>query len=123
MLVDHRLGSLRADPRLSIWNPLRDHSPELAGHKYLRQIQSAGCQETLTSLPLRKQEKVTACDKQRRIPLKDTCRLIERSDVQSSVWLLFQCEYQLTPGFIADVDITLKREGSGWILDSYERID
>jgi hypothetical protein len=120
MLIDRRLGP---DEPLCIWNPIRDRSPERAGCEYLRQIQSAKCKEVIAGLPIRMEEKAAACAKQSRIPLKDACRLVERSGGKSSVWLLFKCEYQDTSGFLADVDITLKQEKGAWILYSYERID
>lgn len=123
MLIDLRLGPMRDEPRLAIWNPMRDRNPERAGYEYLRRIQSANCKEVLAGLPLRIEEKATACAKQNRIPLKNGGRLVERTDGKSGVWLLFKCEYQNTPGFLADVDVTLRQEKGVWILYSYERID
>ncbi len=102
---------------------MRDRSPERAGVDYLRQIHSASCKEAAAGLPIRVEEKVAACVKQSRIPLKASCRLVGRTDRKSDVWLLFKCEYQDTPGFLADVDITLKQDKGSWILSSYERID
>jgi hypothetical protein len=123
MLIDRRLGPMRDEPRLAIWNPMRDRNPERAGYEYLRRVQSSNCEEVLAGLPIRIGEKATACAKQNRIPLKSACRLVERTDGKSGVWLLFKCEYQNTPGFLADVDVTLKQEKGAWILSSYERID
>lgn len=123
MLIDRRLGPMRDEPRLAIWNPMRDRNPERAGYEYLQQIQSANCKEVLSGLPIRIEEKATACAKQDRIPLKNPCRLVERTDGKSGVWLLFKCGYQRTPGFLADVDVTLKQDKGAWILSSYERID
>lgn len=123
MLIDRRLGPMRDEPRLCIWNPMRDRNPERVGYEYLRQIQSANCSEFVAGLPIRIEEKTTACAKQSRIPLKDACRMVERTDGKSGVWLLFKCEYQDNPGFLADVGVTLKQEKGVWILCSYERID
>lgn len=80
MLVDGRTGPMGDEPWLRIWNPMRDRSPERAGREYLRQIQSAKCKEAVAGLPIRVEEKATACAKQSRIPLKDACRLAERRD-------------------------------------------
>ena len=123
MLIDRRLEPMNSEPRLAIWNLLRDRNPERAGREYLRKIQSANCKEVLASLPIRIEEKATACAKQDRIPLKNACRLIERIDGKSGVWLLYKCGYENTPVVVADVDITLKQDKGAWILSSYERID
>jgi len=123
MLIDRRLEPMNSEPRLAIWNLLRDRKPERAGREYLRRIQSASCKEVLAGLPIRIEEKVTACAKQDRIPLKNACRLIERLDEKSGVWLLFKCGYEDTPVMLADVDIKLKQDKGTWVLSSYERID
>ena len=123
MLIDRRLEPMNSEPRLAIWNLLRDRNPERAGREYLRKIQSANCKEVLAGLPIRIEEKATACAKQDRIPLKNACRLIERIDGKSGVWLLYKCGYENTPVVVADVDITLKQDKGAWILSSYERID
>jgi hypothetical protein len=123
MLIDRRLEPMNAEPRLAVWNVLRDRNPERAGREYLREIQSANCKEVLAGLPIRTEEKAAACAKQDRIPLKNACRLIERIDQKSGVWLLYKCGYEKTPAVVADVDITLKQDKGAWILSSYERID
>ena len=123
MLIDRRLEPMNSEPRLAIWNLLRDRNPERAGREYLRKIQSANCKEALADLPISVEEKATACAKQDRIPLKNACRLVERTDGKSGIWLLFKCGYEKTPGFLADVDVTLKQDKGAWVLSSYERID
>jgi hypothetical protein len=123
MLINVKIGSLRADPRLGVWNPIRDRSPERFGGMFLRRIQSANCQQEAAGLQIANQEKVTACAKQSRMPLESACRLVERSDHKAEVWLLFQCPYRDSSHGFADVDIVLKHESSSWVLRFYERID
>lgn len=102
---------------------MRNRNPERAGYAYMRQIQSANCREVLSRLLVRIEEKATACAKQDRIPLKNACRLVERTDGKLDVWLLFKCEYDKTPELLADVAVTLQQEKGAWILSAYERID
>jgi hypothetical protein len=123
MLINAKFGPMPADPRLGVWNPLRDRSPERYGSVYLRKIQSATCRQEAAGLQIADKDKVTACAKQSRIPLASTCRLVERSDHKSEVWLLYQCPYQDSSHMFAEVDIVLKHESDSWLLTFYERID
>lgn len=119
MLINLQHGPLQG---LRVWNPTRDRSPERAATEYLQRIQSTDCQQQIAGVQTVYPDKATACAKQARLPITDSCRLVERSDEKSGVWLLFYCPYQDSSPEWAEVDLFLKHDGSSWVLTSYERI-
>src|SRR6266851_4532203 len=98
------------DPRLLIWNPIRNRAPEHYGVELLLKIQSDNCRQAMSVLEILEREKVDACEKQARSPVASDCPLLERDDNASSVWLLFHCPYKnLHTDARAEVALTLER--------------
>jgi hypothetical protein len=122
MLLHVHYGSMSGNPRLAIWNPIRNRTPEHYGVQLLSKIQSENCQQTVSALEISEQERVAACGKRTHDPLANDCSLVERVDSASSVWLLFRCPYRRATKMRAQVGLTLARQGAGWSLRSYDRV-
>jgi hypothetical protein len=122
MLVHAKLGPLQGDRRVVVWNPIRDKEPEQAAEDYLARIQSSKCPDVMMPLNVTDQVKDEACEKQRLRPLVASCSLVERRDMGVTVWLLFQCAQKAHQDVLADVGITVRKWGSAWALEHYERI-
>lgn len=108
------------EPRLTVWNPVRNRAPERAADVYLGAIHSAGCREYLSRLRLPGPQAISACEKQERNPVSGHCILHDRSDGWSGVWLFFECPYTIGEGE-AWVELTLRHENGKWVLESYQR--
>jgi hypothetical protein len=121
MLIRVHIGLFQGDPRIGIWNPIRSRAPEEYGAGLIRGIQSSKCQ-AVADLSISNDQKIAVCEKQSRAPVTANCRLVDRSDRSSTVWLLFQCPYQQYPDARADIGVTVTLQRSAWALSSYERI-
>jgi hypothetical protein len=113
---------LQSDKRLVIWNPFRNRQPEEFGAEVLAAIHSPTCRETMAKLDVPDQEKRVACEKQERRPLRRSCALVERRDQGVTTWLLFQCSQEAHDDLLSDVGLSLRKRGTSWVLEGYERI-
>ncbi len=122
MLLHFKSGPLQSDKRLVIWNPFRNRQPEEFGAEVLAAIHSPTCRETMAKLDVPDQEKRVACEKQERRPLRRSCALVERRDQGVTTWLLFQCSQEAHDDLLSDVGLSLRKRGTSWVLEGYERI-
>jgi len=122
ILIDMKTGSLAGGRQFTVFNPIRDRTPERYATQVLSGIQSDACEQAVESLQISAAEKAQACTKQTRDPISSDCRLVERSDKQESSWLLYHCPYRRPTEARAEVGLTLHKSSNQWQLHSYDRI-
>jgi len=117
-----RFGPMDGDPQFTVWNPVRDRTPEHLGAEYLRRIQSVNCLHETAGLKISDRDKAEACDKQFRHPVTTACRLGERRDLNSSTLPIFRCPEKGHGEMSADIALTMEHRKDAWSLAGYERI-
>lgn len=122
MLIRARFGPMAGDPRVSLFNPLRNKAPERYAASILSGVQSEECERATSSLAIPDVVKFGACGKQKQDPLAPACKLAERMDFGEQIWLSFDCPYRRPTEFRAHVQLTLEGRRKDWKLVSYERI-
>jgi len=122
MLVRIPNAMFIGDYRFMIPNPLRQRGPEKYSTLSLAEIQSSACKSGMTKFKIPDDQKTAACRKQELDPLMPPCKLVDRSDKNASVWILFQCPYKRATEARAQVALTVTKQGGQYTLQNYERI-
>lgn len=120
VLIKIRLNPLARQAKGTIFNPLRDRSPERAARKILQGVHSQSCSSFLQTQPIDSMRSEDICNIQASDPLVEFCDMVDSTRNKDSVWISFQCRYQRGGSSSADVSVTLSRNNLS--LMNYERI-
>ena len=110
------------DYKFMILNPLRQRGSENYATLAIAEIQPSACQSSMARFNIPEDQKAAACHEQEVDPLGPPCKLVERSDDKTSVWVLFQYRFGRATESRAEVALSVTRDGSQYALQSYERI-
>ncbi|MCW5970577.1 MAG: hypothetical protein KIT57_24550 [Blastocatellales bacterium] len=106
-------------PSFSIFNPLRDRSPEHAAEGLLEQIKTQGCVQAMTNLPLDQERRQYLYD------MEETHRLISwrlanREGASNKIKIFYWIRRHPYNDFNRQLWVTVEKQGEQWKVVDYE---
>lgn len=106
-------------PSFSIFNPLRDRSPEQPAETLLEQIQTQGCVQAMTSLPLDQERRqyLYGMEENHRLI---SWRLADREETSNKIKMFYWVRRHPHKDFKGQLWVTVEKQGEQWKVVDYE---
>ena len=112
-------GNPVKEPAFSIFNPLRDRSPERSAEAFLENIKAGQCERTMSALPDTPEHRQEVCEREKASPLV-SWRLTNQSDESQKSRMYYRVKRKTYDGYQGQLWVTLEKHGPDWQVTRYE---